>query len=203
MKKTDSVSRLAKTDNVAALKLALAIPEVGNRLQALGWVLRYAPAPQLRSIVNKVLKASREPAEDAYESVMGLAWPIRALHETNNGDMIPKLLDQAIELAPDVMPTSSRIEALVLLIHAVIPAGISLADPVIDAMLTFCKGDDHWRIVRAFAETATLINGYDKKRAKQIALAMPAGKKRDDAFERLNAGKNTEVKSFFWKPRIN
>ena len=85
-------------------------------------------------------------------------------------------------------PTSSRAEALVLLIHAVFPAGIQVANPAIDALLTYCAGDDHWRIVRAFGDTALLVNAVDTAGAGRIAEAMPAGNKRDAVISRLEAG---------------
>ncbi len=198
MDKRDSVARLAKTDFAAALKRAQSISEVRAKIQSLGWVARYAPAQRVRSVVDSAVKVARLPTEDAYASVMALAWPLRALHETGNASAIPKVLSEAIQLSPNVSPTSSRTEALVLLIHAVLPAGIEIANPVIDALLAHCAGDDHWRIVRAFGDTALVVNSFDKARANQIAAAMPAGNKRDAAISRIDSGETLKMRAFFW-----
>ena len=198
MNKQDSVALLAKTDFAAALKRALVIPEVRAQIQALGWVARYAPRQQVQSVVNSALKVAQAPTEDAYASVMALAWPLRALHETGNTRAIRKILSEALKLSPAVSPTSSRTEALVLLIHAVLPAGIEIANPGIDALLEPCTGDDHWRIVRAFGDIALVVNAFDKKRAKQLAGAMPAGSKREAILARLQAGDFLKARGFYW-----
>ncbi len=198
MNKQDSVARLSKTDFEAALKRAQSTSEVRAKIQSLGWVARYAPAQRVRSVVNSAVEVARLPAEDAYASVMALAWPLRALQETNNSTAIPQVLSDAIEMSCDVSPTSSRTEALVLLIHAVLPAGIKIANPAIDALLAHCAGDDHWRIVRAFGDIALVVNSFDKTRAKKIAAAMPAGNKRDAAIARMEAGEILKVRAFYW-----
>jgi len=196
--KRDSIARLAKTNFEAALKFTASIPEVGKRIQSLGWVARYAPAQRVKSIVDSAVKLAFAPTDDAYESVLALAWPLRALHETDHATSIPKVLAEAIKLSPEVTPTSSRAEALVLLIHAVLPAGIKIASPAIDALVDLCAGDDHWRIVRAFGDTALLVNGFDTARANEIARAMAAGNKRDAVVARLEAGETSKVRVFFW-----
>jgi len=198
MHKRDSVAKLAKTDCGAALQFASSIEEPGKRIQALGWVARFAPAARVEPIVNSALEIACVPTDDAYASVLALAWPLRALHETKNRAAIPDALAKAIELAPDVTPTSSRCEALLLLIHAVLPAGVEIANPALDALQRLCAGDDHWRIVRAFAGAALLVNAIDKTLALQIAHAMPEGNKRDMAIARLQAGESEKVRKFFW-----
>jgi len=198
MNKRDSVARLAKTDFEAALKHTGKIEEPGKRIQALGWVARFAPDVRVEPVVNSALKVLNTPTDDAYAAVLGMAWPLRALHETNHDAAIPKVLATTLEIAPDVTPTSSRAEALVLILHALLPAGIRAASPAIDALINLCAGDDHWRIVRAFQDTAVLVNAYDKGRADQIARKMPAGKKRDDTLGRLKSGETSQVRKFFW-----
>ncbi len=194
----NSVARLAKSNFTAALEFTATIPEVGKRIQSLGWVARYAPDARVRSIVDSALKLAKAPTDDPYAAVQALAWPLRALHEKKQGSSISRVLREAVEISQDVMPTSSRAEALGLLIHAVLPAGIERVNPAIDALLAFCAGDDHWRIVRAFGNIALVVNASDKKQAKKIAMAMPEGNKREAILARLQAGEFLKVREFFW-----
>ena len=194
----NSVARLAKSNFTAALEFANTIPEVGKRIQSLGWVARYAPDARVRSIVDSALKLAKAPTDDPYAGVQALAWPLRALHEKNQASSISRVLREAVELSQDVMPTSSRAEALGLLIQAVLPAGIERVSPAIDALLAYCSNDDHWRIVRAFGNTALVVNGFDKQRAKKIANAMPVGNKRDAILTQIEAGETLKVRAFFW-----
>lgn len=198
MPKQDSVAKLAKTNFEAALKHTSKIEDPGKRIQALGWVARFAPASRVEPTVQSALKLAHAPTDDAYAQFLALAWPLRALHETKNAQAIPSALEETLRLAQDVEPTSSRAEAIGLLIHALLPAGIDVASPAIDALLKLCSGDDHWRIVRAFSDVAVLVNGYDKARANKIARAMPAGNKRDATLEKLAAGETSKVRKFFW-----
>lgn len=198
MSKRESIANLAKTNFTAALKATRDIPEVGKRIQSLGWVARFAPDERVTGVVETAVKIAQAPADDAYEPLMALAWPLRALHETDNAAAIPKTLDAALPLAPQVTPTSSRAEAIGLLIHAVLPAQMEVANPAINALIELCSGDDHWRIVRAFGDLALMVNGYDADRALEIANAMPAGNKRDALIPRLEAGEKLAPRKFFW-----
>jgi len=198
MKQRNQLSLLAKTDFSAALELATSMAGTRERIQSLGWVLRYAPAKQVPSVLDSALDVARSPHDDYYEPAMALAWPLRALHETDNASLMPATVSVAVELARNVSPTSSRAECLILLLQAAFPAGMRTVDPVIDTLLTHCAGDDHWRVVRAFVDAALFVNGVDADRAHQIAELIPDGKKRRASLARLDAGEKSEPRQFFW-----
>jgi hypothetical protein len=198
MPKPDSIAKLAKTNFEAALRFASTIEDTGKRIQALGWVARFAPAPRVESTVHVALGVALAPTEDAYGPLMALAWPMRALVETQHVAALRPALVKALRLAPQVEPTSSRAEALGLLVHAVLPAGIEAVRPVLDALLKQCSGDDHWRIVRALASAALLVNSCDSPTAHRLANALPAGNKREELLAKLAAGKSSPARKFFW-----
>ena len=196
MNQRDRVAKLAKTEFPAALKLAGEITEVRERIQSLGWVARFAPAAEISHVVSIAAK-SAGTSSDFYADTMALAWPLRALHETGNGDSIPPLLQTAISLSADVQPASSRAEALGLLIHAVLPAGLRTTEPAI-AKLKSAADDSHWRVVRSLIDTALLVNSFDRQSALNIAHAIAIENKRNSAVKRLLDGETQEPRPFFW-----
>jgi hypothetical protein len=196
MNQRDCAAKLAKTDSSAALKLALGITEVRERIQSLGWVARYAPAKEIARVVAMATK-SAGTSSDFYADTMALAWPLRALHETGNGDSIPPLLKTALSLSADVRPASSRAEAVGLLIHAVLPDGLRTVEPAI-VTLKSVASDAHWRVVGSLVDTALLVNALDRQSALNVAHAIPAEKKRNSTVKRISDGETLQPRSFFW-----
>lgn len=90
MNQRDRVAKLAKSDFAAAFKLARSITDVREKIQSLGWVARYAPAADVRRVVAAADKTAGT-SNDFYADTMALAWPLRALQETEHGNLIPLL----------------------------------------------------------------------------------------------------------------
>ncbi|QDV27571.1 hypothetical protein Q31a_59630 [Aureliella helgolandensis] len=196
MNQRDRTATLAKTDFSAALKLARDITEVRERIQSLGWVARYAPSTEISRVVAIATK-SAGTSSDFYADTMALAWPLRALHETGNGDAIPPLLKTALSLSADVHPASSRAEALSLLIHAVLPDGLRTAEPAIGTLKSVAS-DSHWRVVRSLIDTALLVNAFDRQSALNVAQVIPAENKRNSTIKRISEGETLQPRPFFW-----
>lgn len=196
MNQRDRVSKLAKNDFDGAFKLARSITEVRERVQSLGWVARFAPAAEIPHVISAASK-SVSSSTDYYACTMALAWPLRALHETGRDDLIPSMLKTAIELSVDVRPAASRAEALVLLIHAVLPHGLQTANPAI-AALKSTASDSHWRVIRALVDVALLVNGLDRQSAMDIASLIPVENKRASTMDRLSNGETMQPRPFFW-----
>ena len=191
----DRVIKLVKTDADAAFRLARSISDVREKIQALGWVARFGPAVEIPRVISAVKKAAGTSA-DIFGDTMALAWPLRALHETGHGKQIPPLLNTAVRLSANVHPAASRAEALLILMHAVIPNDFRTAEPAIAALKRIT--DTHWRVVRALTDAALIVNAFDTSAASEIAAAISVDNKRKSALERLSAGETKQPRAFFW-----
>lgn len=196
MNQRDRIAQLAKTDFEAAERLVDSIDHVRERIQALGWLIRYAPAGEVPRMIADV-NQSAGTSSDFYGDVMALAWPLRALHETNHPKRIPPLRDVATSLAASVSPASSRAHAIFVLANALIPAGVPVVEPVLSVLMSI-RNDSHWRVVRAFVYVSLLINAHDQQRAAKLASAIPINSKRTATLERIHNGDQLEPRVFFW-----
>ncbi|TWT81740.1 hypothetical protein CA13_31930 [Planctomycetes bacterium CA13] len=196
MNQRDRVTKLAKTDFASAFKLACSITDVREKIQSLGWVARYAPAADVRRVVATADKTAGT-STNFYADTMALAWPLRALHETEHGNLIPPLLKTAVQLAADVHPAASHAEALVLLINAVLPHSLQTAEPAIAALKSIAT-DSHWRVVRALTDVALLVNAFDRQSATDLASAISVENKRRSTLDRISAGETMQPRPFFW-----
>jgi hypothetical protein len=198
MNPRDQVARLAKSDYLAALKIAKSIENLRGQIQSLGWVARYAPADQVASVIRIVTDLAQRNADtDYYGTAMAIAWPLRALHEAGQPKLIPPLLRVATNISERVTPESSGAVALSLIIQAVLPAGLSVAESAISKLAGRVK-DQHWRTTRALTEVALMVNSVDHARALVIARAIAAENKRATAIRRLENAEASEPRAFFW-----
>jgi hypothetical protein len=154
-------------------------------------------APTFRREFHIAVKKSAGTSSDFYEDVMSLAWPLRALHETGNPKLIPPLLHIALQIVPNVSPVASRAESVGLLLHAVLPAGLSLAKPAISTLVNLCS-DEHWRAVRALVDASLLVNSHDRKQSLEIANAIPNVNKRTTTIQQIEDGEKMSPRPFFW-----
>lgn len=196
MNQRDGVAQLAKTDFAAAFKRAGSTKNVRERIQSLGWIARYAPADKIPRVIAAVNKCAGT-SSDFYEDVMALAWPLRALHETGNAKLMASLLKTATNMAADVSPAASRAEAIGLLIHAVLPAGLKLATSPISSLINL-RGESHWRVIRTFVDVSLLVNAHDRQRALEIANSIAVANKRKSTVERVVNDEQMEPRPFFW-----
>ncbi len=196
MTQRDRVARLARTDTDAAFKLAGSIENVRERVQAFGWIARYSSPEDIPRVIAAVSQCVGK-SSDLYGDVMSLAWPLRALYETDHSKLIPALLRTATSMVPNVSPAASRAEAIGLLIHAVLPAGLDLAEPAISA-LSALHNESHWRVVRKFVDVSLLVNAYDRPRSLELANLISVKAKRDATIARIHGGEVMEPRPFFW-----
>lgn len=196
MNQCDRIERLAKTDFDGAFKLAHSMSDVRERIQSLGWVARYAPSADIARVIDAA-KNSAGKSIDLYPDTMALAWPLRALHESGNGKRIPPLMKIAVELSTHVQPAASQAEALILLIHAVLPHHLTTAAPAV-AQLKSLARNPHWRVIRALVNAALLVNQSDRQTATEIAKVIPLDNKRNSTIDRISDGQTMQVRPFFW-----
>ncbi|HEY3445684.1 MAG TPA: hypothetical protein VGK67_04930 [Myxococcales bacterium] len=117
----DSAMALAKaTKHAAALEIARKVAEPWFRCQALAGVARYAPDASVVALAKEAVRAV-ERSDDPYEFVGAMAWVLRALLERGRGDEARRQLAAAIGLAPKIANSTSRADALFLVVQAVWP----------------------------------------------------------------------------------
>src|SRR5438094_225901 len=71
---------LASHDVQGALAVARGLPSPRERVQALGWVARFAPDDHVEAAAQEALGIAWQSA-DRFQTVLAAAWPLRALIE--------------------------------------------------------------------------------------------------------------------------
>jgi thioredoxin-like negative regulator of GroEL len=153
----DEASGLAKSNPKKALDAARKVNEPWFRVQALAWVARFTDGDPV-SIASEAAEAAAE-CDDDYKKSASRAWEIAALAERGCMSEARKRLSEVLRQAKDVMPSSSRSEALLLLMQAAFKIGREDAEKVYQALRTSCSADDHWRCKRAVRDGGKMITG--------------------------------------------
>ncbi len=152
----DEVSRLAKTDHGKAVALANKISDPWFRAQAFAHLARYAESRPL-PFARKAAKFAAE-CKDDYQRSAVRAWEIVALAQRDYMAHARRALEEAVELARSVDPVSSRVEALVVLLHAAFSISNEDGTKVADILEQSCS-TNHWREVRARRDAKRMLTG--------------------------------------------
>src|SRR5258708_21240003 len=113
----DEVAGSAPSSTTKALALAKQISDPWFRCQALAHVARYASTELVSPIAQEALNTALEQ-EDAYKAVAASAWPVRAVIERNQVELLPLLLKELMKRAPSIYHPVSRLDALFLICQA-------------------------------------------------------------------------------------
>ena len=159
----DSSGRLAKTDPKNALATARKINDPWFRAQALSWVARFTDDSPVQ-IAAEAAKAAAKCGDDYKKSAVR-AWEIAALAERELKDEARESLRDALELAKKINPSSSRSEALTLLLHAAFRVDAEEATAVYGILTSVCSVEEHWRCKRAVRDGGLLLAGELSPRA--------------------------------------
>jgi hypothetical protein len=159
----DHASTLAKSNPKKALAQARKIAEPWFRAQALAWVARFTDGDPI-AIASEAAKAARE-CDDDYKKSKVRAWEIAALAERRCLTEARRSLREALSLAKQVVPPSSRSEALFLLMQAAFKLAQDDAVRAYEVLKTTCLPDEHWRCKRAMRDGGRMISGQIKPRS--------------------------------------
>ncbi|MGD9806491.1 MAG: hypothetical protein AB7E81_24525 [Hyphomicrobiaceae bacterium] len=195
-KARDQVAELARLRPAEALRIARQIADPWFAVQALAWVVRFAP----RDVADAALEEARsisKAGRDAYQKSAVLAWPIRAAVETGRTEDAAALMEAGVALLPKVKPMGSRAEAGGLLLEAAYPGGPKLWKPVLAAIENHCQPGSDWRAGRLYRSLAQIVMRDDADAAKRLVNALPKGKTKDRAEKELTAGVTAQARSFF------
>lgn len=153
----DQAIKLAKANPRKSLEKARSVSEPWFRAQALSWVARFTeddPVP----IASEAARAASE-CEDNYKRSAVRSWEIAALAERKCLARAKTSLGEALKLAQRVQPTSSRCEALLLLLQAAFAIHRDEAIVANSALIASCPVAEHWRCKRAHRDAGRMLEG--------------------------------------------
>lgn len=153
----DDAIDMAKSDPTEALGRAHAITDPWFRAQALSWVARFTDGDPV--VIAAEAAESALSCDDNYKRAAVRAWEIAALAERGFTIAAQKSLREAIALAQNAEPPSSRSEALYLLLEASFKIGHDDAAEVYEVLKASCRPDEHWRCKRAVRHGEKLMSG--------------------------------------------
>ena len=194
-KQRNAVARQAKTDSRAALKAAREITDPWYRAQALAHVLRYCedrPTP----IANEAAD-SAACCSDPYKSTAVRAWEIAALAERSERDEADTRLRAVMTRIAEVTPSSSRSEALLLLLHAASRISGDAATTVAAAIVRTSNADSHWRCQRAVVDAIGVLHYLSPESAIRLSEHISDAKLKSKSVKRMAAGESLP-RDFFW-----
>ena len=174
-----------------------AIADPWFRSQAIAWIARFAAAAE----VTPILKEARESswvAEDKYKIVGSSAWRMRAMIERGEQQAAADELPDLLKSAADINHPVSRLEALFLLFQSVFEVD-NCRRIVLDALLEACHDAKSWKSGDRLRETAIMLAfaGHHDQ-ASEVIGAMPTGRFRRQAIERIERGQRREHRPFCW-----
>ncbi|MCP4888796.1 MAG: hypothetical protein GY904_19555 [Planctomycetaceae bacterium] len=193
-KQRDAVAQQAKADSRAALKAAREITDPWYRAQALAHVLRYCedhPIP----IANEAAD-SAACCPDPYKRTAVRAWEIAALAERSERDEANTRLKAVMKRIAEVTPSSSRSEALLLLLHASSRISGDAATTVAEAIVRTSNADSHWRCQRAVVDAIGVLHYIRPKSAMTLSYQILDAKLKSKSEQRIAAG-GSLLRDFF------
>lgn len=158
----DQASSLAKSSPAAAIAIARGIDKPWFRAQALAWVARFTDEDPV-AVAGEAAEAAKE-CEDRYQQTAVRAWEVAALAERGYTSEARNCLSETLTTIRSVEPTSSRSEALMLLLQAAFAIDRDDALCVHEMLKSTCPAEEHWRCKRAHRDAAFLISGEQTPR---------------------------------------
>lgn len=143
----------------------MACPDPWHACQELGWVLRFAPEAMLGSVTEQLRRRATECRDDYQRSAVR-AWEIRALAERGLVSEAGAALNEAIYVARQVRPNSSRSEALLLLLQAAHSLGDQAFAPLMAQLFQCQETLCHWRVEMNLVRAMELLAFADSQRAE-------------------------------------
>ncbi|HEY2748548.1 MAG TPA: hypothetical protein VGL86_28190, partial [Polyangia bacterium] len=177
---------LAKSDTARALVRARGEPQAANRCQFLAWTARFAPDAAVVAIADEALAAAAI-VDDDYWSVAIAAWPLRALVERGHERDCVRALAPVLARATRIAHPVSRMDALALVLHAVLDVDAARAATVPE-LVRACQAATSWKSPRCLADTAVLLAPIDEPAAAHVLAALADGRHKRQALRAFAAG---------------
>lgn len=187
---------MASTSTTQSLALARRITDPWFRCQALAHVARFAS----KELVSPLAREAFDTAltqEDPYEIVAVSAWPVRALIERDETDMLPLWLGQLVKRAKRIDHPVSRLEGLFLLWQASFPFMHSATEKVFQEFMEACAAANSWKAGSRSEAALLILASRDPVRAAALAERMRDSKYKQRTLKRLSESIRWEPRSFF------
>jgi hypothetical protein len=188
---------LAKVDTQAALAAAHTVPDAHARCIALAWVARYAPS---ETVVLRIAREAARTADDApqaYDSVTGAAWPVRALIERAHPREAAAIMRKAVDRSEQIAGPVRRMEALFLLAQAGWASGGDAWSGAIGHLVAAARTASSWKAPVVLRDVILMMAGTDRDFRPTLAN-MPEGKHRRQVQRCLEAKRFMTPRPFFW-----
>ena len=195
----DAVALIAPTNTAEALALARQISDPWYRCQALANVARYASDWEL---VTPLAQESLDTAvqhKDFFRVVTLAAWPVCALAERNQTDLLPLWIGDLMKCSRDVNNPVSGVQALLTLWQGTfsLPSSIE-TDIILEELVRCCEVARSWRAGATMEKTILILASRDPARAAELAQRMPDGKYKRRTLKRLSEKAYLTPRPFFW-----
>ncbi len=194
----DEAAGLAPTSTTKALALARQISDPWFRCQALADVARYASTELVSPIAHEAISTALQQ-EDAYKAVAASAWPVRALLERNQTELLPLLLNELVKRARSINHPVRRLEALFLMWQAAFPFIHSETDEVFQEFIRACGSAHSWKAGARLEEAIHILASRDPSGAAEFAQGMRDGKYKRRSLKRLSESAHQQPRTFFWE----
>jgi hypothetical protein len=177
--------------------VASGIANAWYRVQALAWVVRFAP-PDISLTALKKAASSAAEGKDSYCQAAVLAWPIRAAIERGYEDLAAPMLAGARITLPRIELFCSRAEACSLLFQAAFEGPRHLWEPLLDEILSLCPPGSHWRAARLYRTIGAILADRDGHAARLFIESIPPGKAQSHCLRDFENGVRRPPRPFFW-----
>lgn len=194
----DAASSAAASGSSDALARARNVGEAWYRCQALASVAWHAD-DGWEAIAREAVAAADECAQ-AYGRAAVRAWPLRVLLERGGERMAAPVFDRAMREAAAVEHPVSRLDALALLLDAVMPHSPTLRNRAAEALAEAVSQARSWKGAWKLRRAALQAGQWDRALALRLAAAIPEGRDRRRA-EWGIAAAEWEPGRWFFAPR--
>jgi hypothetical protein len=193
----DRAINLAKSNPGAALEAARTITNPYSRCQALAWVARFTLGDAASAKVAIEAARAAEGATDPYEAVAAVAWAIRALLERSREADAEPILRQATARARQIPNPTNRVDALFLLVQAGWPNPSKAWSAAVEQMAQAASAAPGTKPQSVLRGLVLMLAGAERP-YEACLKALPEGKYRRQAEERLERREFTTPRPFFW-----
>jgi hypothetical protein len=136
-------------------------------------------------------------AKDPYKTVASSAWWVRAMIEKGYRDVADREIEHLLEHSREIENPVSRLDALFLLFQAVFDIDRQRR-LVLRALIAACEAANSWKAGDRLREAVLMLAVDHQDEAEQMIKAMPEGKYKRQALQRLAAKEYRRPHQFFW-----
>jgi hypothetical protein len=195
----NNIIALARHNPKAALARTKNLTDPWYRSQALAWVAWLTPDDvAFRPIIAEGIRVA-QGADDPYQRVGAIAWPLRALIERRMEKQAITVVKVALNSVSQIENPVSRADALFLLFQAAHPLGGQATKQLAAALVSGCSATEGWKGQHILRDTALMLASTDIAVANKLVASMREGRERRQAERLIAEGQFMQPRGFFWQ----